>query len=110
MHVPHSDIAVGRGGHRQIERSKSMRSITSIDVANRIPVEQLMERIIQLEAREKDLVNTIEYERAQAIMFALLCLNKKDFEMLAVWHTEQALSTVELPGTVKRNIILHYYV
>jgi hypothetical protein len=36
--------------------------------------------------------------------------DKEDFEMISIWHTESSLSNVELPDSVKRNIIHYYYV
>ncbi len=35
--------------------------------------------------------------------------DKKDFEMIMVWHKEEALASIELPGQIKRNILLYYY-
>jgi hypothetical protein len=35
--------------------------------------------------------------------------DKKDFEAIAIWHTEESLSRLEIPGQLKRTILLYYY-
>ncbi len=34
--------------------------------------------------------------------------DKKDFEAVAIWHTEEALKNMEIPGQLKRTILLYY--
>jgi hypothetical protein len=36
--------------------------------------------------------------------------DKKDFEPIAIWHIEEALKQLEIPGQIKRSIFLYFYV